>query len=509
MYSRVLVALAALVFAPSQANAKWYEAKSRHFIVYSEQKPDELRAYASKLERYDSAIRAVRKMKDPTNESDRLTVYLVDDARAVASLAGAPGSGILGFWKSPAAGPVAFANSEPKRGRYSLDGQSVFFHEYLHHLMLQDATVVYPTWMSEGYAEFFATAELRDDGSVEFGEPPNWRGYALAHVEGMPLRDMIGGIYNQTTGREWVSQYGQGWLLTHYLAFEPSRQGQVDRYVHAIQAGVPALKAAEQAFGDLKQLERDLNDYHDRKTIPTRIVPASLITVGPVSIRPLAPDEDAVIEVRMKLDAGLASGEGRYVAGKARDIAGKFPRSAMVLGVLARAEFEAKHYDDSIAAADRALAINPKSIPALVYKGRSLMEMAKDKPASADWRGIRSWFSKANHVDPESAEPLMLYYQSFVKEGAKPPTQAVDGLLAALGFSPQDDELRLMAVHQMVKEGDLRTAEALFKPIAYSPHSGKEHRRNLEIMDKMKDADRATALNMLEEDEKKREKERD
>ena len=67
MYSRLLVALAALVLAPSQVNAKWYEAKSRHFIVYSEQKPHDLRAYASKLERYDSAIRAARKMKDPTN----------------------------------------------------------------------------------------------------------------------------------------------------------------------------------------------------------------------------------------------------------------------------------------------------------------------------------------------------------------------------------------------------------------------------------------------------------
>ena len=510
MYSRVFLIVAALMLTPSKANAKWYEAKSRHFVVYSEQKPDDLKAYASKLERYDSAIRAVRRMKDPSpNSSDRLTVYVVKDAYAVASLAGARGSAILGFWKSPAAGPVAFANSEPKRNEYALDGQTVFFHEYLHHLMLQDATVAYPTWMSEGYAEFFATAEFHDDGSVEFGKPPNYRGYELAKLEAMPLSEMLGGIYNRTTGEEWLSQYSRGWLLTHYLAFEPSRQGQIDRYVDAIQAGVPALEAAKQAFGDIKQLDRELSRYYDRKTIPTRIIPASLIKVGPVAVRPLAADEDAILETRMKLDAGLQRGEGRYVAGGARKVAETFPRSARVLAVLARAEFEAKHYNDAAAAADRALAIDPKSIPALVYKGRALMEMAKERPAAADWSNIRSWFSRANHIDPERAEPLALYYQSFVKEGVAPPTEAVDGLLAAIQFSPQDDELRLMGVREMVNEHDLRTAAMLFKPIAYSPHSGKEHRRNLEIMDKMKAADGATALTMLEEDEKKREKERD
>jgi len=93
-----------------------------------------------------------------------------------------------------------------------------------------------------------------------------------------------------------------------------------------------------------------------------------------------------------------------------------------------------------------------------------------------------------------------------VKQGGTPPRQAVDGLLAALEFSPQDDELRLMAVRRMIKERDLRTAAMLFKPIAYSPHSGKEHRRNLEIMDKMQAADAASALAMLEEDEKKRDR---
>jgi len=46
----------------------------------------------------------------------------------------------------------------------------------------------------------------------------------------------------------------------------------------------------------------------------------------------------------------------------------------------------------------------------------------------------------------------------------------------------------------------------LYGPVAYDPHSGKEHRRGLEIMEKIKSGDTAGAISMLEEDQKKREK---
>ena len=59
-----------------------------------------------------------------------------------------------------------------------------------------------------------------------------------------------------------------GWRPAHYLAFEPSRRGQASKYIDLIQKGVPALDAAKQAFGDLKQLEKDLERYRGRDTLP-------------------------------------------------------------------------------------------------------------------------------------------------------------------------------------------------------------------------------------------------
>lgn len=503
-----LMALTAIVLVPSRAMAEWYEAKTNHFIIYSQQKPEELRAYAAELERFDSGVRAVRQMKDPPPTStSRLTLYLLRDSGAVQHVTRI--GGIAGVYFGRATGPTSFASGEPKRNRWDLDGRTVLFHEYLHHLMLQDANVAYPTWMTEGYAEFFAPAELRPDGSIEFGEPPDYRGAELRLLRGMSLADMLGGIYNQTTTHEWVSQYSRGWLLAHYLAFEPSRRGQASKYIDLIQKGVPALEAAEQAFGSLKQLEKDLDKYRGRDTLPTRIIPASMLKVGPVEVRALAPDEEAAVPVRMKLEGQMDDASAaRSVLGAARSAAERFPRSALVLEVLAQAELQSENYENASTAADKALAINPKAGKAMIYKGRALLELAKKNPKSADWAAVRSWFSRANRLDPNSPEPLMYYYETFHEQGAPPPSQAVDGLLYAVELVPRDFDLRLMAVRELLRSGDLVEAKLTFSPIAHYPHSGKWKRRNLEIMEKISSGDGKGALAMLEEDKKKRDKEK-
>ena len=502
-----LAALTALILAPSQAMAEWYEAKTNHFIIYSQQKPEQLRQYAEQLERFDSGVRAVRLMRDPPPTStNRLTLYVVRDADDVQDALGAQGSGIAGVYFGRASGPVSIANSEPKRSKLHLDGRTVFLHEYLHHMMLQDATAALPTWMTEGYAEFFATAEFHKDGSVEFGIPPHYRGWELRLLDSLPLAHMLGGIYHQVTAAEWISQYSHGWLLAHYLAFEPSRRGQVTRYVTLIQTGMPALEAANRAFGDLKQLEKELGRYRSRDTLPTRIIPGDLIKVGPVEVRTLGDDEQALVPLRIKLEGRSDVGTARRVAGSARSVSQRIPRSAAALELLARAEFQAKRFEEAATAADQALAINPNAFKALIYKGRARLELAKKDPKSADWPSIRGSFSKANRLDVNSPEPLMFYYETFVVQGTAPPAQAIDGLLFAMDLVPQDDDLRLMAVRQLLRDEDAADAKAAFAPIAFHPHSGKTKRRNLEIMDKIRSGDSKGALLLLEEDEKKRRK---
>src|SRR6476469_3437745 len=121
--------------ATTPAAAAWREARTKHFIIYSEQSPRELKEYAEGLERYDAAVRAVRSMEDPPlSEGAKLTIYILPTVAAVQKLAGANSSGsgfnVYGFYNGRASGSVAFLSSARNRGE-GIDSAQVFQHEYM------------------------------------------------------------------------------------------------------------------------------------------------------------------------------------------------------------------------------------------------------------------------------------------------------------------------------------------------------------------------------------------
>ncbi|HZB70122.1 MAG TPA: DUF1570 domain-containing protein [Sphingomicrobium sp.] len=486
------------------AQAGWSEAKSDHFIIYSEQKPAELSAYASRLERYDQAVRVARQMEDPPlGDATKLTVFVLRGMDDIQDLAG---PGVAGFYIPSASGSVAYVSTEKSSGKGDLDAQTVFMHEYLHHLMLMGQPAPYPMWMSEGYAEFFATARFERDGSVTFGIAPDHRGRLLRLLQSESLRKMLDGAQRNMTAEEYLANYSRGWLLTHYLAFEPSRRGQVTRYLQGIESGKDGIVAAQDAFGDLKKLDRELDAYLARKILPVQTIPASSISVGPIQIRPLTPPEEASLKIWIKLKSGIDKGQARFLAGGARGVVAKYPNSPEALTALAAAQVAAKHYGEAVRTATLAADAAPRSLKALTYKARALLGYAKENPAQADWAQVRSAIAAANRLDPDAPEPLLMFYESFAAQKARPPANAVMGLLYALELAPYDRQVRYTAVRELLAQNRLREAKAAFRQLAYAPHDTKEHDRNLDIMDKIIAGDAAAAIAMLDEDKRKREK---
>ena len=107
------ILLASLTFLATPASAAWQEARTRHFVIYSEQRPDELKAYAERLERFDQAVRVARGMKDPPlSESGKLSVFVLRNSAAIEAIIGARGSGVAGFYIPQASGAVAFVHRE-------------------------------------------------------------------------------------------------------------------------------------------------------------------------------------------------------------------------------------------------------------------------------------------------------------------------------------------------------------------------------------------------------------
>jgi len=492
----LLLGLCSLLLA-SPAAAAWSEARSRHFIIYSEQKPAELRNYAERLERFDAAVRAARSMPDPVlTDGSRLTIYVLRTMGAVADLNsfGAPG-----FYIGRAGGSLAVVTSQSldtRNGRYN--PEETFFHEYTHHLMLGDQKTALPMWMIEGFAEFYSTAQIKPDGAVVIGAPPLDHATVLLRDLGFSARHLLAGREPEERF-DRASVYAKGWLLTHYLMFEPARAGQLASYLSAMNRGTPAEQAASAAFGDLRKLDTDLDRYAASKSFRAVQIPSA--AAPQVTIRPLSAGLSAIMRVRVLSDRGTARGKADELAALARKTAAPYPADAVVQGILAEAEFDAGRHADAIAAADRALSVDPDQVQSLIYKGRALMALGKSDPAKADWTTIRRLFIKANRADTENADPLWLYYQSFAAAGQRPTNDAVKGMLYAHVLAPQDRGLRFTAVRELLRGGDYDKAERAFGPLVFDPHLSPGRKPLLtHAMQRIQARDGAGAIAALEAD---------
>lgn len=470
------------------AHATWLEAKSKHFVIYANEGQGELRDYADRLERFDQAVRYFRHMDDPAlTDAGKVTIFVLPDSEAVERLTGMEmvrgmytthGSGSFAF--VPYRAEVIVQGMSKGTGIYheDLNPQQIFFHEYAHHLQLQNAEVALPTWVSEGFAEFLATADVRKDGSVIFGKFPTYRAGSVQDRNSLPLEQMVGETYGKSlTGWQVSALYARGWLLTHYLAMTDSRKGQLTDYINRIQTGSTPLAAAKAAFGDIRQLDQDLQAYMGARQLTGFTVDGHVISPGEVTLRPLTPGEIAAMPVRMRSKLGVTEATAPGVASDARRIAAAFPSDPDVQLALAEAELDAKNYAAADAAAGRVLAARPNDVHGMIFKGRAQMAEARANPKSANWSSIRGWFLKANKIDTENAEPLRYYFESFVAAGANPPADASEGLLYAVELAPRDDEIRMEAVDLLLAQNKLPEARQMISPVVYEPHQGDERRK--------------------------------
>ncbi|NYT42758.1 hypothetical protein HZY97_18430 [Sphingomonas sp. R-74633] len=469
MMLRTLLA-AVLLAVPAAARADWYEASTGHFVIYSEQKPEKLKKFATELERFDKLARFINSAKDqPIGPANRLTVYVVDTTSQVARLAGS--DSVAGFYRPRAGGSLAIVPRSSGNGDANdLSPQQILLHEYAHHLMwsLYPSTV-FPSWYIEGSAELLATTRYDKDGTMVIGLPPQYRGYSLLDGNWLPADKMMIADTLKLNDTQTEGLYGRGWLLNHYLVFGDKRKGQLMAYLQALNNGKSAKEAAT-AFGDLKQLDRELERYKTG-SFTARRAGAEITQVGEVAIRQLTPGEAATMDVRIRSKNGVNAKTAPGVYADAKKAAAPYPNDAGAQLVLAEAAYDAKDYAVSEAAADRAIAANAKAVDGYVYKAMCRMALAeKAKDFSKEtWNPIRKLIAAGNRIDPQDPEPLILYYRSYIEQGVAVPDMAKDALYDAFIYAPQDSGLRLNTAMMLLKDRDAR-ARSLLAPLAYQPH---------------------------------------
>lgn len=515
------LALFALMFAlpvgavAQQSKEDWWFAESDHFSVYSEGSRDDALQLAVKLERLDQALRLFRGMPAASGKDADVAkpiIFQLGTQADIGRLAGQ--SSVAGFFSARAGGSVAFVPLKSKkaaersgsagtREHYefydnNIDPQDVLFHEYTHYFMFQHAPAAYPSWYVEGFAELFGSLELTETG-FRLGEAPEYRRATIA-VFDVNQADLFDPPRDR---RSAVVDYAHGWLATSYLSFEPSRKGQLATYLALLNKGKANKDAALEAFDDLEKLEKEINSYRKQRvrgmsaSFPQQSQPR-------VEVRALSAAENAQMDLRVMLKAGVTKAQARRLVPDARSLVKAHPNSVPVLLAAAEAEFDAGNLTQADALAQQALSLDASTIEALLYRAGVAMEFAKKEPSYLPM--ARAHFVAANALEREHPVALSGYYLTYVLAKETPPEQALIALETAYRVAPFDPAIRKILAHLLLTEQRDRDALAVLGPIVNSPHANKPTRELRELIAKLEKGERQPLIDelapKLEDDDK-------
>ncbi len=473
-----------LLFA-SVAKADWLEANSDHFVIYSDQSEKSLRLFAERLELFHAAMAQVlRKQLTKPSPSNRVTIYVVSNEGEVRELVRANSRFLAGVYLPRAGSTVALIPQlKGARSKLQLSPETILYHEYAHHFMAGITVRAYPRWFVEGFAEFFAGVRFRAE-NVDLGMPATHRALELEFSRRVPIRQLLsydGGAEDPKFGSD--AFYGESWALFHCLEFEPARAGQLTKYQDLLAQGTPALEAAEGAFGDLDTLEKDVRAYWRRRLLSYLVLDRNTLVTGPINVVRLSPGSAEMMPTAIRFKVGVTPEEAVALLPEARRIAAQYPDDAAVLADLARAEFDTGNDDAAIAAADRAIASDPKQINAQIQKGYALFHKVKTGVLPKEsWVDVRSQFVKANKIENDNPIPLVEYYVSYLVQGEQPTKNSIDGLAWAMQLAPFDSSVRWLVAQQLISDDRLADAALTLAPLAYSPHRNENTERALKLL---------------------------
>tara|TARA_A100001391_G_scaffold113447_1_gene76321 strand:- start:9 stop:1601 length:1593 start_codon:yes stop_codon:yes gene_type:complete len=472
---RVLFLLASLVFAfPAQAD--WYAAESDHFVVYADDRWQDVQEFGEALERYHAALNVLNLREDTKpSPSNRVTIFVVGSEHKVRKLLGEGAKNVAGFYFSRAGASRAFVPDIRMHKRRTDFSVTILLHEYAHHYLMSNSPYALPRWVNEGAAEFYASAKFEKDGGISIGGPASHRAGELFHAKDVSVRELIDPeLYRKNRSKRYDAFYGRAWLLYHYLYFAEDRRGQLGQYLVAIARGTDQVEAANRAFGDFDELQKDLDRYLRQRRMKVWNLGADALQTAPVRVRELSEGEGEVMPFRIRLQRGVTREEALELLPDVREVADEFPDDPAVLATLAEAEFDAGNYDRAIVAADAALAIDPAVKNALIQKGYALFAKAEDaEDPDAAYGAAMQPFSVLNRLEQDHPIPLIYYYRSFAERGVEPNETARHALERASQLALFDRGLAMNKGLMQASEGKIAIARSSLAPVAANPHGGE------------------------------------
>jgi hypothetical protein len=460
-FSAVAGLFLGLLLGAAPARAEWRRAESTNFIVYGELNEARLRERVALLEEFDQFLRILTGTTAPPAPS-KLRVYLVHGTNELRNIARV-GDYVAGFYT---AGPDGIFATADETENWRTNEDDTLLHEYAHHFMQQYHPAPYPSWYSEGFADYVATVDIRPD-RIEYGNFNRGRALWLARREEWVPYDRL--LFGEADVNAF-SFYSQSWLLVHYIMADEARRAALVRYIAAVGRGEEPRAAFTAAFGMAgAEIDRALHAYAHRITFH-RITRTGPALVPPIRIEPI---EGGGIDAPL-VEAALAIGVRQADEGRLLSRARRAGRDGGAFGQRLQARAEILYGD--FAAADRLLdallAAAPNDPELLYLRGlRHLVAGRRDSAArAAQFRLAQPFFARAFRADPNHYPALFRYAEALSESDQFVSENTQNVLLLATSLAPQVVEIRLAAVHLLLLRDKFEQAEALLLAIPGSGH---------------------------------------
>jgi len=266
------------------------------------------------------------------------------------------------------------------------------------------------------------------------------------------------------------------------------RPGQLINYQVALANGATELAAAKTAFGDLNQLEKELNAYLAQSRIKYFPISGEKLKVGEITVRKMRDAEAAIMPVVLESKRGVNAKSAKALLPQAQSIASSYPSDPFVLTALAEAEHDAGNHADAVKIADKALLADPASVNAHVQKILAQSHIAEhsDDPDSA-WKLVRKAAAALNKVEVDHPIPLIYYYRSLKLAGKDVTEVAAHGLERALELAPYDTDVRWQLTQQLIAEEKYVIAYRILLPLANDPHNRSDDNPALKLLAQIKE----------------------
>jgi tetratricopeptide (TPR) repeat protein len=243
---------------------RWVEVRSPHFVVLTDSNEKQGRHVATQFERMRALFHILMPAAADTPGSP-IMVLALKDRKAFQAL---EPEAYLAKGAMDLAG--LFSRAPDKNYiLLRLDAQgdhpyATVYHEYTHY-MLRNASEWIPLWLNEGLAEFYQNTEISDKevrmGQANLGDIVYLRQNALLPLTTLLKVDATSPYYHEE--HKGSVFYAESWALTHYLEITDAQKGtsRLQEYANLLEKKQDSIVAAQQAFGDLKQLQKALDGY--------------------------------------------------------------------------------------------------------------------------------------------------------------------------------------------------------------------------------------------------------